>query len=116
MMETKCAACNGTGKVKVSVLRQLRLIKGISQAAAADALGMTQSGYSKLEKRGPDWNMRYGLWQKLECYFRVSRAQLQGKASLPAPKTPRPARAPDSASLARSAAAKKAITAKNRRR
>lgn len=115
-METKCTACNGSGKVKASVLKQLRERKGASQAQAAGALGMTQPGYSKLEKRGPGWNMRYGMWEKLEKYFRATRAQLQGEAPLTAPtKAARPTRRPDPASLARSKKNKAAIAAKNRK-
>lgn len=113
--ETKCTACNGTGKVKVSVLKQLRERKGVTQAEAGAALGITQAGYSRMEKRGPDWNMRYGTWAKLEKYFGATRAQLQGEAPLTAPKPARPTRRPDPASLSRSKKNKAAIAAKNRK-
>lgn len=115
-MEKPCPTCAGTGKIRTSILRQLRERKGASQAQAAAALGMTQPGYSKLEKRGPDWGMRYGMWEKLEKYFGATRNQLTGRDPLPGPKAPRPVRAPDAASLARSKKNKAAIAAKNRRR
>lgn len=112
--EKPCPHCRGTGKVQDSILKTLRA--GRDQAVVAKALGMTQSGYSKLEKRGCAYGMRWGMWEKLERYFGVNRNQLLGREPLPAAKPARPRRLADPISLARSAVAKREKSKKQKAR
>lgn len=109
----ECPKCKGTGQVPDNLLVRLRkMYGGQDQATVAKACSMTQSAYSRMEKRWPNipWQRR----RPLEEFFKITRGQLMGTEPLhakPRPKRPAPAR-----SVKRSKSKRAAVAKKNRRR
>ncbi len=119
-MENKnpCLHCAGTGFELPNILKTLRERDHLKGNQVADRLGITQSAYSRLETAaGRPGGLRWCKHLRaLSDLYRVTTDQLLGREPLAAPaaKKNRPQRPPDRASLAKSAAARKAISRKNR--
>jgi transcriptional regulator with XRE-family HTH domain len=114
--ETTCRHCQGTGKEPANILKTLRGDREQQEIAAK--LGITQSAYSRLEKGagapgGLMWNKHL---RHLAELYHVTTDQLLGRAPLSAAKKDRPPRPADRASVAKSAASRKAAARKNQRR
>lgn len=120
-MDTRpCPHCAGTGKVTLSAMAVLLEQRGMKQGAAAAHLGLTQSAFSRLLRRGDGWwravnNRTYDRLGALAKALGVTVDQLTGREPLPAPKAPRAHRAPPVGAIASSKARRGRVAAKQRK-
>jgi transcriptional regulator with XRE-family HTH domain len=108
-----CPHCQGTGKIKFSVLRALRLRAGLQGKDVAAKIGCTQSNYSRMERGEISPLYRAGALAQL---YGVSTDVIFGNGPLPPAKQARPVKAPPAARLKASAARRDQVRAKNRKR
>ena len=108
-----CPHCKGTGKIKFSPVRALRMRAGLSQKEIAEKLGILQPTYSRLESGEGNTGLHA---TGLADLYGVSTDVILGRSPLPDPKSVRAIKAPPAARLEASKRRRAAVAKKNRGR